>query len=642
MNHEAPAATPRAGRGRLVELAWVTLVAAVVSFAGIGSHTLWTPDEPRDAVFGKTMLVTHDWVVPRLNGQPFLEKPPLTWWLQAAAYRTFGVSDTVARVPSAACATLTLLATFLLARWLTDRASAGWLAAGALASMAEFGEDMRRAIVDPPLVLTVTLAYAGFALLLAADGRRRAAAVGGRSGTLPSPGAGQARSGARGAVGSWGATLLVVVAVSLAFMAKGMVGLGLAAGPPVAWLLATGAGFGRSRTGRAARDQAAASAAGAAAGDTDRRTWSETLRLLAPVLLVGMPVFAAFALPWAIALVHAAGWGALRECLVGNTIGRLLPTKAGVVYGHRLPFWYYLPAGIAVLLPWSLALPAVLRGDSGEAPAWAAAPRRLLLACFFLGTLLLSIAASKRTVYLVPLLPALAVPIGLWLDRLGSGQSTEPGEGEGPGGRRARWDRPTALSLLALAGLLPPVLWIAAWQASRGAFRSFPAAPLAAQLTGGLLATAAVIALAWTALLWLRCIRHLRAATTPSGAWLVLPYLALVLVYHTAIKAAIDPLKNPHDLTAAIARLDPGTRPVVSYRPSETLQGIVQFDLARQVDAVADPAELSRRLDTSPGLRLVLPLDVWAKFPQPLRARLPLVYDEQATKASPYAIAAGR
>ena len=145
--------------------AGAALAAAAVSFAGIGSHSLWTPDEPRDAAVGKAMWASGDLVVPRLNGRPFLEKPPLAWWAQAAGYQVLGVSDATARVTPALFGTLTLLVTFALGRRLGGT-RAGWLAAGALASTAEFGEDMGRAIVDPALVLMVTLAYAGFVVLV--------------------------------------------------------------------------------------------------------------------------------------------------------------------------------------------------------------------------------------------------------------------------------------------------------------------------------------------------------------------------------------------------------------------------------------------------------------------------------------------
>jgi len=648
-----PCAGPAAAARRPAPASWIgwagaALAAAAVSFAGIGSHSLWTPDEPRDAAVGKAMWASGDLVVPRLNGRPFLEKPPLAWWAQAAGYQVFGISDAAARVTPALFGTLTLLVTFALGRRLGGT-RAGWLAAGALASTAEFSEDMGRAIVDPALVLMVTLAYAGFVVLVTP---RPLETQGGEP-----PAGKRAALGRRGAGtgAGTGATLLIALAVPLAFLAKGVVGIGLALAPPVLDLLLAAAG--------AARREGAAGRGGAAGpGHGWRHGWRDTARLLAPLALVGVPLFAAIVLPWAVALLREGGWAAVRECLVGNTVGRLLSTAAGRTYGHRQPFWYYLPAGAAALLPWTLALPAMLLGSgkvqgagsgnrthyqvgaaggepqagvsAGRAGAERAANetgRRLLVASFFIGLLLLSLAASKRSLYLVPLLPALAVPVGLWLDRLSLGSEESSG---------SRWDRPTALLLLALAALLPVVLWIGAWAAAAGAFHGFPAAPLRAELASGRLAVAGVVAVVAAALLLLRFVRHLRAGTIPTGPWLVVPFLALALVYQTAVKAAVDPLKNLHDLTAAIARLDPGPGPVAAYRPSETTAGIVNFDLDRTVLPLTAPAEVAAYFASHPRGRLVLSLDAWRHLPASPRAGLRLLYDETPTKASPFAIAA--
>jgi 4-amino-4-deoxy-L-arabinose transferase-like glycosyltransferase len=586
-------------RARLVELAGVALAAAAVSFAGIGSHSLWTPDEPRDADVGKSMLVSGDLVMPRYGGRPFLEKPPLTWWTQAAAYRAFGVSDTVARVPSALCAALTLLVTYAFASRLGGR-RAGWMAAGALACTAEFSEDMHRAIVDPPMVLMVALVHFAFVALIL----RRGAV-------------------ARSVAEQWAAPLVIALAVPLAFLAKGMVGLALALEPPVVYLLATS-----RRSGDRDSD-------GDGAGSGTRRSWRATARLLGRLALLGVPLFAALTVPWAVALVREGGWGALQECLVNNTVGRLLPTEAGRIYAHRLPIWYYLPNGAAALLPWSLALPAMLRSTTsdpkrdkeGREPC--AAAGRLLILWFFFGFALLSLAASKRTVYLVPLLPALAVPLGFWLDGLGRAG-------------RSRWDRTTALLLLALAAVLPAVLWVGAWEATLGAFHSFPVAPLRACLTPSRLAIAGVVAGAGSVLLLARFARHLRAGTTPTGPWLVVPFLVLILVYQTAVKAAIDPLKSPHDLTAAIARYDPGPGPVAAYRPYETMLGIIDFDLGRRVEAIDSPDTLAKFFASRPDGRLVLALADLRRLPEPTRRNLRLLYDETTTKASPFVIATGR
>ena len=50
---------------------------------------------PRVAAVSRDMLREGNWLVPRLNGQPFLEEPPLFYWLQAASYRIGGVPSAV-------------------------------------------------------------------------------------------------------------------------------------------------------------------------------------------------------------------------------------------------------------------------------------------------------------------------------------------------------------------------------------------------------------------------------------------------------------------------------------------------------------------------------------------------------------------
>src|SRR4051812_33625835 len=150
------------------ERAWsaaAVLLAVLIAFAGIGSHALWSPDEPTGAAVGRAMLYSGDWIVPRLNGQPFLEKPPLYWWVQVAALRAFGVSDVVARVPSALFSTLTLLAAYALGCRLGGRRQ-GLLALVVLATTLVFMQNLGRVVVDPALACFVALAHLGFAMLV--------------------------------------------------------------------------------------------------------------------------------------------------------------------------------------------------------------------------------------------------------------------------------------------------------------------------------------------------------------------------------------------------------------------------------------------------------------------------------------------
>ena len=56
-------------------------------------------DEPRYAQIGRTMARTGDWVTPVLNGSPWFEKPPLLYWMMAAAWKGGLKDELAARVP---------------------------------------------------------------------------------------------------------------------------------------------------------------------------------------------------------------------------------------------------------------------------------------------------------------------------------------------------------------------------------------------------------------------------------------------------------------------------------------------------------------------------------------------------------------
>lgn len=97
----------------------VALVLAACSFFfafGLGAFGLVGADEPRYAQIGREMLARHDWIVPTLDGKPWLEKPVLLYWREMAAYRVFGVHDWAARLPSVIFATLMALAIFFFVR----------------------------------------------------------------------------------------------------------------------------------------------------------------------------------------------------------------------------------------------------------------------------------------------------------------------------------------------------------------------------------------------------------------------------------------------------------------------------------------------------------------------------------------------
>jgi 4-amino-4-deoxy-L-arabinose transferase-like glycosyltransferase len=85
-------------------------------------------DEPRYSRIAQEMLASGDWVIPHLEGRPWLEKPPLFYWCTALIFRIFGVGEGQARVTSGLA--LLGLAVFVFIygrRWFSPRV--GWLAA---------------------------------------------------------------------------------------------------------------------------------------------------------------------------------------------------------------------------------------------------------------------------------------------------------------------------------------------------------------------------------------------------------------------------------------------------------------------------------------------------------------------------------
>ncbi len=123
MNEPSPSPETRADN-LLTKVFWAALIVVTVYvcyFSHLGAFGLIGPDEPRYAWIAREMAESGDWVTPRLYGEPWFEKPVLYYWGAALSFKILGVSDAVARLPSAMAA---LFATLALA-WLALRLD-GW------------------------------------------------------------------------------------------------------------------------------------------------------------------------------------------------------------------------------------------------------------------------------------------------------------------------------------------------------------------------------------------------------------------------------------------------------------------------------------------------------------------------------------
>jgi 4-amino-4-deoxy-L-arabinose transferase-like glycosyltransferase len=82
-------------------------------FWRLGYASLLDPDEAHYAELTREMLQSGSWLVPLLDGRPFIDKPVLFHWLQGASVWLLGETEFAARLPSA----LAAVSLFGITRW---------------------------------------------------------------------------------------------------------------------------------------------------------------------------------------------------------------------------------------------------------------------------------------------------------------------------------------------------------------------------------------------------------------------------------------------------------------------------------------------------------------------------------------------
>lgn len=331
-------------------------LAALVLAIGSNSYSLRGSTEPREAGIAAEMLQDHDFLVPRLNGQEFLEKPPLSYWLQAASMRAFGYTPAAARLPSVAAGIATLLLVFFSVRCFTASDRAGWLAALFLLTMASFWMNARMAGQDVLLAFGIALALIGFWFTRET----------------------------RALVAGW---LTYACGIFIATFTKGVIGLAVPGVVLFVYLSLEAFLFHR------------------------RFVLGNWLRP-AVFALIGLLPLAL----WLCALYLSYGGDYVREVVLTNSVDRFAGDyQRG---SHAEPFYYYLKKLPETFAPWTLLVfialwqwRARIRRDKRLlfVVCWLAAPY-----------VLLSLSAGKRPTYLLVIYPAAAILCALFIAGLKS------------------------------------------------------------------------------------------------------------------------------------------------------------------------------------------------------------------------------
>ncbi|MBI4591200.1 MAG: glycosyltransferase family 39 protein [Candidatus Rokubacteria bacterium] len=152
-------ARPWPGSRDLVAAALLALLAVPTLFLGLGTPA-FMDNESRYAEVAREMLLSGDWMTPRLNFTVFLNKPPLAYWLTALTFEAVGINE-YGRLWVALTALGTLGVTFLLGRTLGG-SRVGLLSSLVLLTSAGFFLEGRTLRPDLLLVLLVSTALLGF------------------------------------------------------------------------------------------------------------------------------------------------------------------------------------------------------------------------------------------------------------------------------------------------------------------------------------------------------------------------------------------------------------------------------------------------------------------------------------------------
>jgi 4-amino-4-deoxy-L-arabinose transferase-like glycosyltransferase len=326
------------------------------------------------------MLQNGEWVVPTLQGEPYLDKPPLMYWLVALSYRVLGVSPESARLVPALCVHLTILAVYLLGRRSIGERASFW-AAVLLAVAPGYVSIARLLLLDGLLVLCVTLSVlCGFEAV--------------RAGRLK--------------LGWW---VAAAIASGLGFLTKGPISEVLLFVPLWAfgWLHRT-----QSETRNAERGTRSDSECENVSGESQATTsfppgkvrWFHYALFFAIVVAVNMPWYVAIYLREPAFLKHFF-WE-------HNVLRFVRP------FDHLQPVWYYAPILLGGLLPGTILLAAyawkLATGGPDSAATRSPAGGFWLLAggwCVFF----FSCSGSKLPTYVLPAYPFLCLAVGEFVAR---------------------------------------------------------------------------------------------------------------------------------------------------------------------------------------------------------------------------------
>jgi len=368
--HPMPRPMPGAKPRRALALAWLAL--ALLWFLPLDTPYLLNPDEGRYAEIPREMLVSGDWVTPRLDGIEYFEKPPLQYWTTAVAFEVAGLHAWTARLWSALCGFLGLALTFLIGRRLYGERAARFgviVQAGALL----YAGLARVATLDMGLCFTLQMAMSALALLVHGSAAQPADPVDPASPANPADPVMPDRR-----LGSGSSALLLALGVALAMLSKGLIGIVIPGVVALLYML----------------------------------TYRDAGLLLRAKPWWSLAALGALAAPWFV-LVSRRHPGFAQFFFIFEHFQRF---TSRAQFNRYEPPWFFVPVLAVGLLPWLTLLPRTLLEGVRAARAERATGLLLLWAGFVF--VFFSLSQSKLATYILPMVPALSLLMGRSLARL--------------------------------------------------------------------------------------------------------------------------------------------------------------------------------------------------------------------------------
>jgi len=150
------------------------IFSGLILFFNLWARSLENHGYLRYAEVAREMIRSGEWVVPHLNGEVFIDKPPLLFWLIAIPSSIYGsVTPLLAKWPSAFSAWMGVIILFLWGKRIYGTTQSGLIAGGVLLSSYQYFSQARLAKTDTLLCLFILLSLYFFTLGYGEVGRRR-------------------------------------------------------------------------------------------------------------------------------------------------------------------------------------------------------------------------------------------------------------------------------------------------------------------------------------------------------------------------------------------------------------------------------------------------------------------------------------